>query len=73
MQKDLRLDIKFLALRSVVYADKKKVKGLIFKEGDLVYLIRRNIKTKRPSNKLDYTKPGPFRIKRVKGKLNYEL
>jgi hypothetical protein len=28
-----------------------------------VYLLRRNIKIKRPSNKLNYTKLGPFRIK----------
>ena len=28
----------------------------------MVYLLRKNIKTKRFSNKLDYTKLGPFKI-----------
>ena len=28
----------------------------------MVYLLRKNIKTKRSSDKLDYTKLGPFKI-----------
>jgi hypothetical protein len=55
------------------YADKKRVEGPILKEGDKVYLIRKNIKTLRPSNKLDWKKYGPFKIKKVVLKVNYEL
>ena len=29
----------------------------------MVYLLKKNIKTKRPSNKLDYIKLKPFKIK----------
>jgi hypothetical protein len=36
-------------------------------------LLQRNIKTIRPSNKLDYLRIGPFRIKRVKGLVIFEL
>ena len=43
------------------------------KEGDKVYLLRRNIKTTRPSDKLDYVKIGPFRIQEQTGKVNYQL
>jgi hypothetical protein len=40
---------------------------------DKVYLLRRNINTKRPSNKLDYKKLGPFKISEVVGLVNYRL
>jgi hypothetical protein len=39
----------------------------------MVYLLRRNIKIKRPSNKLDYTKLEPFRIKVKHGPVTYRL
>ena len=43
------------------------------KEENKVYLLRRNIKTKRLSDKLDYKKLGPFRIEKVLGPMNYKL
>jgi hypothetical protein len=45
----------------------------MFKKGDKVYLIRRNIQTKQPSTKLDHKKLGLFKIKKVIGLVNYEL
>ena len=39
----------------------------------MVYLLRKNIKTKRLSDKLDYTKLGPFTIKNKLGLVTYEL
>ena len=45
----------------------------MFKEEDKVYLLRKNIKTIRLSNKLDYTKLGLFRIKKILGLINYKL
>ena len=45
----------------------------ILRKGEKVYLRRKNIKTKRPSNKLDYIKKGPYRIKRKLGLVTYEL
>ena len=43
------------------------------KEGGKVYLVRKNIKTKRPSDKLDNRKLGPFRIDKVVRPVNYRL
>jgi hypothetical protein len=45
----------------------------ILKKGDKVYLLRRNINTKRPSDKLDYKKLRPFKISKVVGLVNYYL
>ena len=36
-------------------------------------MLRRNIETKRPSNKLDHRKLGPFKIDKVIGTVNYRL
>ena len=47
------------------------VTGLTLKEGDKVYLLRKNIVTKRPSYKLDYKNLGLFRIVKVKGLVNF--
>ena len=46
LHKMLQRDIKFASERSAVYHNKKRDKGLTLKEGDKVYLLRRNIKTK---------------------------
>ena len=56
-----------------IFADKKRIERLILKERDKIYLLRQNIKIVQSSNKLDYTKLGPFQVKRVKNKMNYEL
>ena len=39
----------------------------------MVYLLRRNIKIKRPSDKLDHTKLGLFRIVKKLGLVIYKL
>ena len=45
----------------------------LLKKGDKVYLLRKNIKTKRLSNKLDFKKLKPFEIiKEIKG-INFKL
>ena len=46
---------------------------LTLKKRDKVYLIRRNIWTKRLSNKLDYIKLRLFKINIIKRPLNYKL
>ena len=53
--------------------NKKRKNGPQLKEGDKVYLLTKNLRTTRPSKKLDHVKVGPFLIKRVKGPVNYEL
>ena len=66
-------DIEFFNLRMKIYYDKKHLEGPELKKGDKVYLLRRNIKTKRLTNKLDYKQLGPFTIKEKTGLVNYKL
>jgi len=44
-----------------------------FKKRDKIYLLKKNIKTQRPSNKLNFKKIGPFEIEEQIGKVNYKL
>ncbi|KAL0932744.1 pol protein [Colletotrichum truncatum] len=55
------------------YADKTRVEGLTLKEGDSAYLLRRNIKTKRLSDKLDFKKLRPFEITKKVSNVNFKL
>ncbi|KIW99342.1 uncharacterized protein Z518_11417 [Rhinocladiella mackenziei CBS 650.93] len=73
LHQQLRSDLEFLAERMAKYANKRRIEGPILEKGDPVYLLRKNIKTKRPSAKLDYTKLGPFRIKDKLGDVTYRL
>ena len=42
------------------YYNQKRLKGLTFSEGSIVYLATKNIITKRFSKKLDYKYLGPY-------------
>ena len=53
--------------------NKKRVQEHSYKEGDKVYLLQQNIKTKRPSNKLDFKRLELFRVKKVVGRLDCKL
>jgi hypothetical protein len=44
-----------------------------YKIGDKVWLVRKNLKTKRPCDKLDYKRLGPFSIVRVINDVAVEL
>jgi hypothetical protein len=57
----------------VYYVNTKRIKGLILKKGDKVYLLRKNIKITRLSNKLDHKKLGPYLINEVIGLVIYKL
>ena len=57
----------------IYYVNLKRSRRSIFKEGDKAYLLRKNIKTTKLSNKLDYTKLGSYRIKKILGLINYKL
>jgi len=55
------------------FVNKGRSKGLDFKEGGIAYLLRRNIKTKRLSDKLDFKKLGLFKIKKKLELVTYRL
>jgi hypothetical protein len=69
----LSRDIDFNKQRTTANANKKRSMGPPLQRGDKVYLLRKHIKTKRPSTKLDFKKLGPFRIEEVVGPVNYRL
>ena len=57
---------KIMALRYKTNKD-----GPQLKKGDKVYLLTKNLKTKRSSKKLDHIKVGPFLVDEQRGLLNY--
>jgi hypothetical protein len=56
-----------------LYANKSKFGKPRLREKDLIYLLRRNIKITRPSDKLNLKKIGPFKIKRNIRDISFEL
>jgi hypothetical protein len=56
-----------------LYYNKLKLEESRFRERDLIYLLRRNIKTIRLSNKFNYKKFGPFKVKRNVKNINYKF
>jgi hypothetical protein len=73
LYKNLRLDLTFRRQQIVKYANRRRLRGPTFKEGDKVYLLRRNIKSDKPTKKLDIVKLGPFKIRKCKGPVSFEL
>ena len=67
------MDIQFMNERSAAYANKKRSMEPALREGDKVYLLRKHIKTTRPSMKLDFKKSGPFQIIEKISSVNYRL
>jgi len=59
--------------RSTKYQNKKQKTAPQLKEGDRVYLLTKNLKTRKPSKKLNHVKVELFLIKKAKGPVNYEL
>ena len=55
------------------YYDRRHLPGPEFLPGNKVWLIQRNIKTTRPSDKLDFKKIGPYQIIEKRGKSSYLL
>jgi len=73
LQKKLQKDIQFLSKRMILYANKKRNKKSTFKERNKVCLLRRNIKMKRSSNKLNHIKLEFYKILEIKKSINYKL
>jgi hypothetical protein len=73
LHENLRLDLTFRRQQVVKYANRKTFGGPLLEEGDKVYLLRQNIKFKKPSKKMDAVKLGPFNIRRKKGPVSYEM
>jgi hypothetical protein len=73
LYQELTRDIEWMSLRSSMYYNSKRLEGPRLREGDQVYLLRRNIKITRLSDKLDHKKLGPFKIVRNIKNVSFEL
>ena len=62
LHKDLAALLKQAQKQQKNHADRFRIVAPEFSVGDQVWLLRRNIKTTRPCDKLDYRKLGPFKI-----------
>ena len=56
-----------------LYANKSRLERPYLREGDLIYLLRRNIKIIRPNDKLDLKKIGLFKVKRNIRDIDFEF
>jgi transposase InsO family protein len=74
VQEQLKLDLTKAKETQKRFADDKRTDaGTEFVIGDKVWLSRENLKTQRPSIKLDYRKFGPFEVLEKIGTLAYRL
>ena len=71
--KQIHENIKNMQQKFAIYQNKKRKTTSQLKERDKIYLLTKNLKINRPSRKLDHVKIGPFFIKKVKERNNYEL
>lgn len=62
ISKEAQLELQQAQELQAKYADRHRLPTPDFKIGDNVWLLRRNIKTSRPSDKLDFKRLGPYPI-----------
>ena len=73
LHKELQTDIKFLLYHSAFYHNQYHAGALTLKKRDKVYLLQKNIKIMRLSNKLNYVKIRPFKIIRDIKRISFKL
>ncbi|SCO90090.1 uncharacterized protein FRV6_14218 [Fusarium oxysporum] len=73
LYEEMKTELEYVRKRMQRHYNPKRLKRLTFKEGDMVYLSTKNIKTDRLSYKLDYKYLGPVKIKRKTGEDRYKL
>jgi predicted lactoylglutathione lyase len=71
--KKIHDNITLMQIRSAKYQNKKRKMAPQLKERNKVYLLTKNLKTRKKSKKLDHVKVELFFIKAVKESINYEL
>ena len=69
----LREGLEFVRIRIKRFYNKNRLEGPRLEEEGKVYLISQNLRTKRPSRKLDFRKVGPFRISKKISENNFTL
>ena len=71
--KKVRNNILMMQERSTKYQNKKRKTAPQLKERNKVYLLTKNLKTRKPSKKLNHVKVESFLVKKAKEPVNYEL
>jgi hypothetical protein len=69
----LRVSLEKAQRQSISHVNKKRKTMPQLKRGDKVYLLTKNLRSKRPSKGLDNVKVGPFLILNQKGPVTYTL
>ena len=69
----LKEELEFIRLRIKQHYDKHKLEGPRLERGDKVYLILRNLRTKRLNKKLDFKKVRVFKVNERILDNNYRL
>jgi hypothetical protein len=69
----LKEDLEFIRTRIKKFYNRNRLEGPYLEEGGKVYLISRNLYTKRLSRKLDFRKIRPFKIDKKISENNYIL
>src|SRR4029078_4945153 len=73
IQEDLKFHIASAQESQERYYNQHKEPQPDLQPGDLVWLLRRNIKTTRPSDKLDVRRLGPFKVIAAINSRSYRL
>jgi transposase InsO family protein len=70
---EVKKNIEHAQQRQISYVNQKRKTAPQLKKGDKVYLLTKNLRTRRPNKGLDHVKVGPFLISKQSGPVNYIL
>jgi hypothetical protein len=73
LYQEIKTELKFIRNQINNYYNPKRIKGLSFSEGDMVYLAIKNILIKQPTKKLNYKYIRPYKVLQKISENNYKL
>lgn len=73
IREELQAELREAFDTQAMYYNRRATSAPVYQPGSFVWLLRRNIKTTRPSDKLDYRKIGPFEVLQRYGNAAYRL
>ena len=73
LQKELAMNLRFIALRFKIYYDKKRSGEIDLKVGEKAFVLKKNMKITNINNKLNHVKIKLFKILKNIKKTSYEL
>lgn len=73
LHQKMRENMEKTQYQQIENVNKRRKMAPQLKEGDKVYLLTKNLRTKRPNKGLDHVRVGPFLIKKRRGPVTYTL